>query len=180
MKFTPLAIKDAYLIECTEFLDERGAFSRLFCEHMLREYDIHFMMKQSSLSKNKKKGVLRGMHYQTAPFGEQKIVTCVKGAGYDVFVDLRPKSPTYLTWVGIELTETNNKMVFIPKQCAHGFQTLLDDTSFLYYIDTIYHPEASTGVRYNDPAIGIQWPPEKTLIISEKDQTFPLIVQGTD
>ena len=129
-------------------------------------------MAQCSTSFNKLKGTLRGMHYQLAPYGEVKVVRCTAGEIYDVAVDLRPESPTYREWVAVQLTENNRRAVYIPEGCAHGFQTLVDNTEVYYQISEFYHPEAARGIRWDDPAFGIVWPLRGKVILSTKDSSY--------
>lgn len=176
MKFTELKIKGAYLIELDEFKDERGSFARQFCQKEFENIGVNFNLKQCNISKNYKKGVLRGMHYQKAPYTENKIVSCFKGACFDVIVDLRKDSETYLEWEAYELSEDNNKMLYIPANCAHGFQVLLNDTVLFYQIDEFFMPEYYDGIRYNDPKVNITWiKMDNDLIINERDKNYALL-----
>jgi dTDP-4-dehydrorhamnose 3,5-epimerase len=171
MIFTETEIKGAYLIE-PEFLnDERGFFTRSFCKEEFQKYGLETDIVQCNISYNKKKGTLRGMHYQVPPFEEAKIVSCTKGSIYDVVVDLRRDSATYRNWYGVELSADSYRMLFIPKGCAHGFQTLEDNCVVFYQMGEYYHPEYSRGIQWNDPAIGIVWPIPAG-IISVKDQRY--------
>ena len=174
MKIKELDIQGAFLIELDEFIDERGSFSRQFCKNELSKYGIDFDIKQCNLSKNYKKGVLRGLHYQKEPYPEIKLVSCFKGAVYDVLVDLREKSTTYLKWVSNELTENNNKCIYIPAGVAHGFLTLEDDTVVYYQLGEFFMPEFYSGVRYNDPSFNITWPKCDNIIINERDKNYEL------
>lgn len=171
MKFTELKLKGAYLIELEPFLDNRGTFSRQFCKKELLKQGLDFEMCQCNISKNYKKGTLRGLHFQKDPYPEIKIVSCLKGAFFDVIVDIRKDSPTYLQWESIELTEDNNKMLYIPPSFAHGFQTLLDDTVVYYQIGNYFMPEYYDGVRWNDSKINIKWPESENKIINERDNS---------
>lgn len=175
MKFTPLKIKDTYLIELEDFKDERGTFARQFCKKELSQYGIDFEICQCNISLNYKKGTLRGLHYQKEPHLEAKIVSCLKGAFFDVIVDLRKDSPTYLQWDSIELTENNNKMIYIPPNFAHGFQTLVDDTIIYYQLDTYFIPECYDGLRWDDKKLGINWPGCEGRIINERDKSYKFI-----
>jgi dTDP-4-dehydrorhamnose 3,5-epimerase len=171
MKFTELKVKGAYLIEFEEHSDERGIFAKQFCK---KEFEsISFDIKQCNISKNYKKGTLRGLHYQKAPYEEVKLVSCFKGKCFDVIVDLRPNSPTYLKWDGAELTE--NKSMYIPALCAHGFQTLEDDTILYYQLGEYFMPEHYAGIRWNDPKIGIKWHETENLIMNERDKNYELL-----
>ena len=176
MKFTELKIKGAYLIELEEFKDERGTFSRQFCRKEFQNIGIDFEICQCNISKNYKKNTIRGMHYQKAPSLEAKIVSCLKGRFYDVTADLRPDSDTYLNWIGIELDENSNKMLYIPPLCAHGFQTLEDNTIVYYQINEFYNPLSYTGVRYSDPKIGIEWKKiDAPVIMNERDKHYEFL-----
>lgn len=172
MKFTELEIVGAYLIELEEFKDERGTFARQFCKEELKKYNIDFDIKQCNLSKNTRKGILRGMHYQAMPYPEIKLVSCMKGRIYDTILDLRKDSKTYLKWIGIELSPENRRMLYIPPEVAHGFQTLEDETYVYYQLGEFFKPEYYKGVRYNDSAFGIDFPIKENIIISEKDKNY--------
>ncbi|MDR3049916.1 MAG: dTDP-4-dehydrorhamnose 3,5-epimerase [Elusimicrobiota bacterium] len=174
MKFTPLSIKGAFLIEIQEIKDERGSFARQFCKKEFAACGLDFDIKQCNISRNYKAGVLRGMHYQHEPYSETKIVSCPQGAFFDVLVDLRKDSETYLKWLGVELSAQNNKALYIPKNCAHGFQTLQDNTVVYYQIDGYYMPDYAGGIRWDDPKIGIEWK-RYSNIINDRDKNYPLI-----
>ncbi|MEW9700319.1 dTDP-4-dehydrorhamnose 3,5-epimerase [Paenibacillus sp. SI8] len=174
MIVTKTGICGAYLIDIEPSCDERGFFARSWCKE---EYTIHGLnahVAQSGISYNKQRGTLRGLHYQEAPFEEAKTVRCSNGAVYDVIVDIRPHSDTYKMWYGIELTSENHRMLYVPEGVAHGFQTLEDDTEVTYLMSQRYHAASAKGVRWNDPAFGIQWIPMETVIISERDRQFAL------
>lgn len=173
MKLEPLRIAGAFKIVLNEFVDERGLFARTFCKDELQRAGIEFDLYQSNTSFNVKSGTLRGMHFQKAPKAEKKIVRCTMGAVYDVVLDLRPDSPTYLQWDAVELTAENRLSLFIPEGVAHGFQTLADSSEMLYLVSAPYVPELYSGVRWNDPKFGIRWPGPAQKIISEKDATYP-------
>lgn len=168
MIFKETKLKGAFIIEPERLEDERGFFARTFCQKEFKKYGLNFSIVQCNISFNKKKGTLRGMHYQVAPHEEAKIVSCIRGAIYDVIIDLRKDSPTYCKWFAVKLTVENYKMFYIPKGFAHGFQTLEDDTMVFYQMSEFYHPECAQGARWNDPAFGIEWP-VSVKIISEKD-----------
>ena len=174
MKFSKLDIQGAFLIESEEYKDERGSFARQFCKKELSEHGIDFNIKQCNISKNYKKGVLRGMHYQKEPYPEIKIVSCFKGAIYDVLVDIRKDSPSYLKWIATELTENNNKSLYIPSGVAHGFLTIEENSIVYYQLGEFFMPEYYSGVRYNDPAFNIIWPKCDRLIINERDKNYEL------
>lgn len=152
--------------------DLRGFFARAWCERELAAAELNERWVQSSMSFNKKRGTLRGLHYQRDPYGEVKLVRCTMGAIYDVVVDLRPDSATFKKHVAVELSAWNRKTIYIPKGCAHGFQTLQDDTEVLYHMSEFHAPGHAAGVRWNDPAFGIAWPDENP-ILSERDRSFP-------
>jgi dTDP-4-dehydrorhamnose 3,5-epimerase len=169
MIFTETKIKGVYLIEPELLTDERGFFARSFCKDEFRNHGLETDIVQCNISYNKKKGTLRGMHYQIPPFEEAKIVSCTKGSIYDVIVDLRKGSATYCQWVAIELSDNNFKMMYIPKGCAHGFQTMEDDTIVNYQMTEFYHPECARVVQWDDPQYKIMWPLNDSIIISHKD-----------
>lgn len=173
MKFHRLPLEGAFCIELDLIEDERGFFARSFCRKEFLSHGLDAHIEQSSLSYNKYKKTLRGMHFQLAPYAEVKIVTCLQGAIYDVLLDLRPESATFLQWHSVELKGEEEKALYIPKGFAHGFQTLEDDTKILYQISQSFEPTAYRGVRWNDPSFGIEWPYKSDLIISEKDQQHP-------
>ncbi|MDJ1157091.1 dTDP-4-dehydrorhamnose 3,5-epimerase [Chelatococcus sp. SYSU_G07232] len=172
MRFEKTSLPGAWLIEPTPVEDERGFFARTFC---VREYAVHGLQTtfvQHSMSHSNAKGTLRGMHFQRAPHGETKVVTCLRGAIWDVIVDLRPASPTFRCWQGFELTANNRYQLYIPEGFAHGFQSLCDNCDVGYLISAFYAPQAASGVRYNDPAFAIDWPLAVTMI-SDKDRAWP-------
>jgi len=171
MRFTELSLKGAYLIELAQFCDERGYFMRSFCKKEFEKYSLCTDFVQHSISDNYKKGTLRGLHYQKHPYEEIKIVSCLKGAVYDVILDLRKYSTSYKQWLGFKLNENNKKMLYIPKGFAHGFLTLEDNTLISYYMSDYFNNESYMGIRYNDKDFNIEWiqAPE---IISEKDSNY--------
>jgi dTDP-4-dehydrorhamnose 3,5-epimerase len=171
MIFTETKIKGVYIIEPELLTDERGFFARSFCKEEFKKHGLETDIVQCNISYNKKKGTLRGMHYQVPPFEEAKIVSCTKGSIYDVVVDLRKESLTYCQWVATELSEKNFKMMYIPRGCAHGFQTLEDKAIVYYQMTEFFHPECARGIRWIDPSIGIVWP-VPAMIISEKDKNY--------
>lgn len=172
MRFTATSVSDVVLVELEPLTDERGFFARTWCREEFASHGLNPDIAQCSVSFNARKGTLRGLHYQVAPHQEAKLVRCTSGAVFDVAVDLRPGSPTYLKWVGIELTARNRRALYIPEGCAHGFITLADDTEVLYQITPAFVAGFGTGVRWNDPAFGIIWPAEPE-VISERDRTYP-------
>lgn len=174
MKFTEQSIPGVYLIEMEPFKDKRGSFARQFCLNELRAHGLDISICQCNLSSNTHKGTLRGLHYQKDPFPEIKIVSCLRGSIFDVVVDLRPNSPTYLKYISTELTEDNNKSIYIPPMCAHGFETLEDNSTVYYQLGEFFSPEAYDGVRWNDPKLAIDWP-IKNPIINERDNNYALL-----
>ncbi|MBF0246630.1 MAG: dTDP-4-dehydrorhamnose 3,5-epimerase [Alphaproteobacteria bacterium] len=152
--------------------DERGFFARTYCEREFAEAGVDIHILQTNVSGNRLKGTLRGMHYQDQPHPDRKLVTCGRGAIFDVAVDLRLDSPAYCQWFGVELTADNRKGLFIPPGCAHGFLTLTDDTDVIYLMGETYHADLARGVRWDDPAFGIVWP-EQPRIMNERDASYP-------
>jgi dTDP-4-dehydrorhamnose 3,5-epimerase len=172
MIFKETDLAGAFLIEPERLEDERGFFARTFDRAIFKERGLVPDIVQCNVSFNRWKGTLRGMHYQTLPFAEDKLVRCTRGAIHDVIVDLRPDSPTYLWHIALCLTAENREMVYVPKGFAHGFLTLVDDTEVSYQMSVPYSPEHARGIRWNDPAVGITWPAE-IRVISERDRTLP-------
>jgi dTDP-4-dehydrorhamnose 3,5-epimerase len=174
MKFIETPLKNAFFVEIEPFQDERGLFMRIFCKKEFQEIGHSKDFVQINHSINKQKGTIRGLHFQKPPFSEIKLVRCIKGAVFDVIVDIRAGSPTFLQWFGIELSAENKRMMYIPEGFAHGFQTLEDDTELLYHHTEFYTPLAEAGLRFDDQMIGIDWklPPKN---ISEKDSNYSLI-----
>lgn len=172
MIFTPTDLNGAWLVEPEPFRDPRGWFARTFCEREFAERGLETRFVQHSTSQNVMKGTLRGMHFQRGADAEVKLVRCLKGAIYDVIIDLRPDSATFKRWFGAELTAENVRQLYIPKGFAHGFQTLSDDCEIGYLISEFYAPAASTGVRWDDPAFAITWPMAPT-VLSDKDRAWP-------
>jgi dTDP-4-dehydrorhamnose 3,5-epimerase len=158
MQFVETKLSGAWLIDAEPLQDHRGFFARTFCARELAQHGLETDFVQHSTSYSSAKGTLRGMHYQRAPHTEVKIVRCMKGAIWDVIIDLRPGSPTYRRWEGFELTAENRRQLYVPTGFAHGFQTLCDDTEAGYLISAYYTPSAGCGVRYDDPAFAIAWP----------------------
>ena len=171
MRFSPLAISGAFLIDFEPIEDERGFFCRTFCREEFLKSGLSSHLEQCSLSSNPKKGTLRGMHYQEVPFAEVKMVQCIRGAIYDVILDLRPPSKTFRKWIAVVLSESEKNMLYIPEGVAHGFQTLEDLSEVFYHVSVPHVKEASRGVRWDDPAFAIHWPLEVTKI-SDKDQKY--------
>lgn len=174
MIFTETKLRGAYVIEPEQLHDERGFFARTWSAEEFLERELNVTLVQCNTSGNKRKGTLRGMHFQIAPHEEVKLVRCTAGALYDVIVDLRPNSPTWGQWFGVELTRENLRLLYIPEGFAHGYQTLADDTDVFYQMSAYYHPDSARGVRWNDPTIAIDWPLEVS-VISPRDQMLPVI-----
>lgn len=174
MIFQPIKLDGAYLVELTPFGDSRGWFARTFCKHEFEKIGHTKEWLQLNQSFTNQQGAIRGMHYQLPPFSEIKLVRCIAGAVFDVLIDLRKDSATFLQWFGTELSAENKKMMYIPEGFAHGFQTLSDNCGLIYHHTAFYTPGAEGGIRYNDPAVNIQWPLE-VIEISERDQQHPLI-----
>ncbi len=174
MKFQPTNLEGAWLIEAEPNTDKRGAFVRTFCIRAFAENGLETNFVQHSLSYSLHTGTLRGMHFQEEPHGEVKLVSCVKGAIFDVIVDLRPSSPTRLRWAAFELSENNGRQLYIPKGFAHGFLTLCDNVTVNYLISEFHTPSAARGLRYDDPALAIEWPASPVLL-SERDLGWPFV-----
>ena len=172
MRFSPTAVDGVLLVEIEPHEDDRGAFARLQCPDEFASAGAPFEPAQASLSRNPNAGTLRGLHYQPDPHGERKLVRTVRGRMFDVVVDLRPASPTYLKWAGAELSADNAKALFVPEGVAHGFLTLEPDTDVLYQISPKFAPGHEAGVRWNDPAFAVSWPAAPSLI-SQRDATYP-------
>lgn len=172
MIIQPLPLLGAYVISPEKNEDARGFFARIFCEKEFKNAGLETKFIQMNNSLSYKKGTLRGMHYQLPDSAEVKMVRCIKGALYDVIVDIRPDSPTFKQWYGIELSEDNKCMMYVPRGFAHGYITLEDDTEMIYFVSAAYSLEKERGIRYNDSAINIQWPMPHT-DISTKDELWP-------
>ncbi|MCF6245791.1 MAG: dTDP-4-dehydrorhamnose 3,5-epimerase [Desulfobacula sp.] len=172
MRFIPTKFAGSYLIEPEPFSDDRGFFARIYCRNEFKKKGLNPNFVQCNISYNRVRNTLRGMHYQKAPYGEAKLVKCIRGAIYDVIIDLRCNSETVTQWFGVELTAENRKSVYIPEGFAHGFLTITDDTEVLYQMSEFFHAESSSGVRWNDPAFAIDWP-EKIAVISDRDAHYP-------
>lgn len=169
MKIEPTKIPGAYIIEREPTSDERGSFARVFCQNELAAAGILVDIAQINLSRNHKKGTLRGLHSQKGEYAEDKLVACVSGEIFDVCVDVRENSPTFGQWAGEVLSKQNGKMLYVPKGCAHGYLTLSDDTQVLYFVTQFYTPGTEVGYRFDDPAFGIDWPLAAPFVMSEKD-----------
>lgn len=172
MIFTETKLKGAYLIELDRVTDERGYFARRWCTKEFSSHGLSPIVAQVNIGHSAKKGTVRGMHFQTAPHAEVKVVYCSRGSLYDVIIDLRNGSPTKGRWVGMELTADNGCMLYVPEGFAHGYQTLEDDTDLVYQTSQFYAKESATGVRYNDSGFGITWPLPVS-IVSSMDTHWP-------
>lgn len=179
MIFTETPLAGAFVIEIEKLEDERGFFARSWCQREFRTRGLNPRLVQCNISFNAKKGTLRGMHFQIAPHQEAKLVRCTAGAIYDVIVDLRSDSPTFLQWFAFELTAANHRMLYVPEGLAHGFQTLVDHAEVLYQMSEFYHPECSRGVQWDDPAFGIRWLLPNP-ILSNRDQSYPEFIQSVE
>jgi dTDP-4-dehydrorhamnose 3,5-epimerase len=175
MRFTETPLKGAFVLDLEPRGDDRGMFSRYFCQKEFEAHGLKPQVAQCNLSFNHKAATMRGMHYQLPPAPETKLVRCTRGAIYDVIVDLRPNSPTYLQHYGVELTADNRKQLFVPELFAHGYLTLTDGAEVAYQVGEFYTPGLERGIRFNDPALKIKWPIEVN-IVSEKDANWPAFV----
>lgn len=171
MQLTETPLPGAFVIDLQPFTDERGFFARAFCAKEFATHGLNANVAQTNLSYNARRGTLRGMHYQREPATEAKLVRCLQGSLFDAIVDLREESETYLQWFGVELTAENGRALFVPERFGHGFLTLADDTLAHYQVSEFYTPGVEGGLRYDDPAVGIQWPGEVE-VISEKDAAW--------
>jgi len=170
--FTETKLPGAYVIEVEKREDQRGFFGRTFCREEFEAHGLNSQVVQCNTSFNKRKGTLRGMHFQAVPFAEAKLVRCTSGSIYDVIIDLRPTSRTFKQHFAVELSAANQRMLYIPENMAHGFQTLEDDTEVFYQMSQMFSAEHARGVRWNDPAFGIEWPADER-IITERDRNYP-------
>ena len=177
MLFTETKLKDAYVVELEKKGDHRGFFARSWDTKEFTKYNLNSKLVQCNISFSKKCGTLHGMHYQTKPFEESKLIRCTKVKIFDVIIDLRPFSKTFKKWFGIELTEENYKMLFVPEGFAHGFQSLVDNTEIVYQVSEFYTPDSELGIHWNDPAFNIKWP-VKEKIITEKDNSWKFFDVG--
>ena len=172
MRFVATPLDGVWLIELERIEDDRGFFARSWCRNELADHGVDAVMVQGNTGYSHKRGTLRGMHWQKAPYGEVKLVRCTKGSIYDVVVDVRHDSGTFLSWFGAELTADNGTMMLVPEGYAHGYQTLADRSEIFYLTSQFYESSAATGARYDDPSVGIEWPIEVT-VISEQDRAWP-------
>ena len=174
MKFTKTKLEGVYIIDIEKIEDERGFFARVWDKDVFTELGLDSDNVQCNISYNKNKGTLRGFHYQLEPFGEGKIVRCIKGKVYEVILDIRKESKTFLEWEGIELSESNYRILFVPKGFALGFQTLEDETEIFYQMTQKYMPKYTEGIRWDDPKLDIKWPLKPT-VVSQKDKSWELL-----
>jgi dTDP-4-dehydrorhamnose 3,5-epimerase len=172
MIFTETKLKDAFIIEIKKIEDERGFFGRSWCKREMEEHGLNSNVVQQNTSLSKMKGTIRGLHYQKHPYEETKLIRCTKGAIFDVIIDLRKDSPTFLQWMGVELTEDNYKMLYIPEKFAHGFLTLTNNSEVTYLVTQFYSPGVEGGIRFDDPVFNIQWP-VPVEVVSDKDKSHP-------
>lgn len=172
MIFQETKLTGVFEIQIEAKADERGFFARTWCQQEFESHGLNSQLAQCSVSFNTRKGTLRGMHYQAAPFPETKVVRCTRGSLYDVVLDLREQSPTFKQWIGVTLDAEKRNMVYVPEGCAHGFITLEAETEIFYQISEFFKPELSRGVRWDDSAFQIAWPAPVQLI-SERDRTYP-------
>jgi dTDP-4-dehydrorhamnose 3,5-epimerase len=178
MKFTETNLKGAFVVEVAPISDDRGFFTRTYCAREFEQAGLKPAVMQANLSFNHKKGTLRGMHYQLPPAAETKLVRCTAGGIYDVIIDLRPDSPSYLRHFGIELTADNRKALYVPELFAHGYLTLTDGAEVVYQVGEFYTPGYERGLRYDDPKFGIEWP-VKVDVISDKDSKWSPFAAGS-
>ena len=173
MIFTETELPGAYVIDLEPIVDSRGFFARAWCQEEFAEHGLETRIAQCNMSFNERKGTLRGMHFQRSPHEETKLVRCIKGSLYDIIIDLRRDSPTYARWTGVELSADNRRMLYVPRGFAHGFQTLEERSEIFYMASEFFTPGAEGGVRWNDPAFGIEWPLREPSVISDKDASWP-------
>lgn len=179
MKFVPTNLEGAYVLELEERVDERGFFARTFCGHEFEAHGLKPTVAQGNVSFNHRKGTMRGMHYQLPPAAETKLVRCTAGAVYDVIIDMRPDSPSYLQHFGIELSARNRKALYVPEMFAHGYLTLTDGAEVIYQVGEFYSPGYERGLRYDDPRFAIKWP-VAIEVISEKDTKWAPFVSAVE
>lgn len=178
-KFLPTKLEGTFIVEPPIRRDERGLFSRVWCKEQFGEFGLESDFVQSNQSLSLKAGTLRGLHYQVAPYDEAKLIRCIHGSLFDVVIDVRPDSSTYLQWMGTILTADSYRMLYMPPGLAHGFQTLENDTQIMYMVDKLYKPEAERGIRWDDPTFNIEWPEPGAPILSEKDLQWPDFSPGS-
>jgi dTDP-4-dehydrorhamnose 3,5-epimerase len=171
MIFTETTLKGAFIIDLDRRTDERGFFARAFCQNEFRDHGLKSVIAQANIASNARKGTLRGMHFQYPPAAESKLVRCTRGAIFDIIVDLRPESPTYLEHISVELNENNMTALYVPERFAHGYQALCDNTDTSYQVGEFYTPNDESGLRYDDPRLALKWPLPVS-VMSPKDQAF--------
>jgi dTDP-4-dehydrorhamnose 3,5-epimerase len=176
MRFCATPIDGAWIIDPTPHADSRGRFMRAWCPREFAEHGIEFLPVQANMGFSAARGTLRGMHLQIAPAIEAKLVRCTQGAMFDVVLDLRPASPTFRQWSGVELSAENGRMLFVPELCAHGYQTLRSDTEMHYMTSAFYEPSCARGARFDDPAFAIEWP-LPVVAVSEQDRNWPFLAE---
>ena len=172
MNFIETKLPGVFLIEPHRFADERGFLAPAFSAKEFAAREMESVFVESIISFSKQRGTLRGIHYQAPPFGQAKLVRCTRGAIYDVAVDLRPGSPTFKQWIGVELSEENRSLLYLPPDCGHGYQTLVDDAEVFYLTSGVYAPQSAAGFRWNDPAFGIEWRDTGQLILNDRDREY--------
>jgi len=177
MIFTETALAGAYIVDLERREDDRGFFARMFCQNEFRDHGLEPVIAQANVAFNRRRGTLRGMHFQFPPAAETKYVRCTRGAILDIIVDLRPESPTYLEHVAVELTEENRLALYVPERFAHGYQVLADETETSYQVGEFYTPEAEGGLRHDDPRLGLSWPLPVSAI-SDKDRAWALLEES--
>ena len=176
MRFRETPVLGAWLIDPSPHKDERGRFLRAWCSREFTEHGLEFLPVQANMGLSVRKGTIRGMHFQAAPALEAKLIRCTRGSMFDVVLDLRPNSVSYGKWHGAELSADNGRMLYVPEQCAHGYQTLENNTEMYYMTSQFHTPSVACGVRFDDPAFGIEWPLAAT-VVSDQDRNWPLVEQ---
>jgi len=174
MIFHETQLAGAYIIEIEKHSDSRGFFARSFCRKEFERHGLNPNVRQANISYSKSRGTLRGLHYQVQPQAEAKLVRCTAGSIFDVIVDIRPESPSYNQWLGTELKAKDHTMIYVPEGFAHGYLTLMDHTEIMYQVSEFYAPGAEQGIRWDDPYFAIEWPEVETLVVSKKDQEWPM------
>jgi dTDP-4-dehydrorhamnose 3,5-epimerase len=172
--FTDTRVAGAHVVDVSPHYDDRGRFMRAWCTREFEEHGISFVPIQANMQFSPRRGTIRGLHLQIAPAPEAKLVRCTRGSIYDVAIDLRPASPSFCQWCGVELSAENGRMLYVPELCAHGYQTLEENSEVIYFTSAFYAPEACRGARFDDPVFGIQWPLPASAI-SEQDRNWPLM-----
>lgn len=173
MIFTPAGIDGLFVIELKKIEDQRGSFARTFCKREFEDHGLTSVFVQGNTAVSRRKGTLRGMHYQKEPYAEAKLVRCIRGAAFDVAIDLRPASQTYCRWFGVEITAKNNRLLYVPEGFAHGYQALADNSELFYMVSQFYTPQAEQGLRWNDSRFNIAWPITDAIQLSDKDRSWP-------